>query len=147
MFEQPLEQLTVKLNIKRDCISWNIFRMIRTFFLCVIGRIIFMGHGVRTAARMLYSSVADAGIFYNIETIGLTHNEWLLVIFSTIVLILVSVAQEVRSTTGNTETIRQWLARQNLWLRWVVLLGGILCILVFGVYGSGVGAAFIYEQF
>ena len=60
MFEQPIEQLTVKLHIKRDCISWNIFRMLRTFFLCVIGRIIFMGHGVRTAARMLYSSVADA---------------------------------------------------------------------------------------
>ncbi len=147
MFEQPLEQLTVKLNIRRDCISWNIFRMIRTFFLCVIGRIIFMGHGLRAAARMLYSSVAHAGTFYNIETIGLTHNEWLLVIFSTIILLLVSVAQEVRSTNGNTETIRQWLARQNLWLRWVVLLGGILCILVFGVYGSGVGAAFIYEQF
>ncbi len=147
MFEQPIEKLTVKLNIKRDCISWNIFRMLRTFFLCVIGRIIFMGHGIRSAARMLYSSVAHADVFYNIETIGLTHNEWLLVIFSCIVLLLVSIAQEIRQQKGSTETIRGWLSRQNLWLRWIVLLGGVLCILVFGVYGSGMGAAFIYEQF
>ena len=147
MFEQPIEHLTVKLNIKRDCISWNIFRMLRTFFLCVIGRIIFMGHGVRASARMLYSSVADAGVFYNVETIGLTHNEWLIVIVSCVVLLLVSIAQEMRQQAGNTETIRQWLARQNLWLRWAVLLGGILFIMVYGVYGSGVGAAFIYEQF
>ena len=121
--------------------------MLRTFFLCVIGRIIFMGHGVRAAARMLYSSVAHADVFYNVETIGLTHNEWLIVIAGCIVLLLVSVAQEMRMQAGNNETIRQWLARQNLWLRWVVLLGGMLAILVYGVYGSGIGAAFIYEQF
>ena len=76
-----------------------------------------------------------------------THNEWLIVIVSCVVLLLVSIAQEMRQQAGNTETIRQWLARQNLWLRWAVLLGGILFIMVYGVYGSGVGAAFIYEQF
>ncbi len=147
MFEQPIEHLTVKLNLKRDCISWSIFRMLRTFFLCVIGRIIFMGVGVRASARMLYSSVANADVFYNVETIGLTHNEWLIVIAACTVLLLVSIAQEMRMQAGNTETIRQWLARQNLWLRWLVLLGGVLVILVYGVYGSGTGAAFIYEQF
>lgn len=147
IFEQPLELLTQRLNIKRDCISWSIFRMLRTFALCVVGRIIFMGKGVRSAYHMLRSSVQDADVFYNIEQIGLTHNEWLIVMVSCTVLLLVSVAQEIRVQSGNTETIRQWLARQNLWLRWLVLIGGILCIMVYGVYGSGVGATFIYEQF
>lgn len=147
IFEQPLELLTQKLNIKRDCISWSIFRMLRTFLLCVIGRIIFLANGVGTAMQMLRSIITDADVFYNIETIGLTHNEWLIVIVSCMVLLLVSVAQEIRAQSGNQETIRQWLARQNLWLRWLILIGGILYILMFGVYGSGVGATFIYEQF
>lgn len=121
--------------------------MLRTFLLCVIGRIIFLANGVGTAMQMLRSIITDADVFYNIETIGLTHNEWLIVIVSCMVLLLVSVAQEIRAQSGNQETIRQWLARQNLWLRWLILIGGILYILMFGVYGSGVGATFIYEQF
>ena len=147
MFEQPIEKLTQKLNIKRDCISWNIFRMLRTFLLCVIGRIIFMGHGIQDTINTLTSIVADRDVFYNVETIALTHNDWLVVIVGCIVLMLVSVAQEIRKQSGNEETIRQWLSRQNLWLRWGVLLGGLMFVLTYGVYGSGVGATFIYEQF
>lgn len=48
---------------------------------------------------------------------------------------------------GIKEDIRSWLLRQNLWLRWLVLIVGILCVLTFGVYGSGSHIAFIYEQF
>lgn len=147
IFEQPIEKLTVKLNIKRDCISWNIFRMLRTFCLCVVGRIIFMGHGIRASLSMLKSIVVHHDVFYNVEKIGLTHNEWLIIIAACIVLLLISVAQEIRKQNGNEETIRQWLSRQNLWLRWLVLIGGIVIILTFGVYGAGVGKTFIYEKF
>lgn len=147
IFELPIERLTQRLKIRRDCISWNIFRMVRTFILCVIGRIIFMGHGIRASASMLFSIVAHHNVYYNIENIGLSHNEWLMVMAASIVLLLVSVAQEMLKQNGNEETIRQWLARQNLWLRWMVLIGGIMVILVCGVYGSGVGKTFIYEKF
>lgn len=147
MFEQPIEKLTQKLNVRRDCISWSIFRMLRTFTLCVIGRIIFMGHGLRNSFGMLKSVVVYHDVFYNVENIGLSHNEWLIVIASCIVLLLVSVAQEIRKQNGNEETLRQWLARQNLWFRWLVLIGGIMIILTLGVYGSGVGKTFIYEKF
>lgn len=147
IFESPVEKLTQTLHIKRDCISWNIFRMIRTFILCVIGRIIFMGHGIRASLSMLKSVVVHYDVFYNVENIGLSHNEWLIVITACVVLLLVSVAQEIRKQNGNHETIRQWLSRQNLWLRWLVLIGGVMAIFVFGVYGSGVGRTFIYEKF
>ena len=121
--------------------------MIRTFILCVIGRIIFMGHGLRASLNMLKSIVVHHDVFYNVESIGLSHNEWLIVIAACIVLLLVSVAQELRKQNGNQETIRQWLACQNLWFRWAVLIGGIMIILIYGVYGSGVGKTFIYEKF
>lgn len=48
-FEEPLAKLTKALRIKTDCISWEIFRMLRTFILCVIGRLIFMGQGIRSS--------------------------------------------------------------------------------------------------
>ncbi len=147
IFEQPIAKMTKKLNVRTNCISWSIFRMIRTFILCVIGRIIFMGHGLRASLNMLKSIVVHHDVFYNVESIGLSHNEWLIVIAACIVLLLVSVAQELRKQNGNQETIRQWLACQNLWFRWAVLIGGIMIILIYGVYGSGVGKTFIYEKF
>lgn len=62
-------------------------------------------------------------------------------------LLCVSIAQEIREQIGIKEDIRDWLLRQNLWLRWTVLIAGILCVLIFGVYGTGSQIVFIYEQF
>lgn len=56
-FEEPLAKLTKALRIKTDCISWEIFRMLRTFILCVIGRLIFMGQGIRSSIWMIRSMV------------------------------------------------------------------------------------------
>ena len=44
--------------------------------------------------------------------------------------------------------IGKWISRQVLPIRWVVLIGGILCVLLMGVWGSGFDeASFIYYQF
>ena len=148
LFEQPVAKLTEKLNIRTNCISWNIFRMLRTFLLCVIGRIIFMGSGIRASFHMIASCVVDRGTFYDIiNTFALSQREWGLILIGCLILLCVSVAQEIREQMGIKEDIRSWLLRQNLWLRWLVLIVGILCVLTFGVYGSGSHIAFIYEQF
>lgn len=122
--------------------------MLRTFLLCVIGRIIFMGSGIRASFHMIASCVVDRGTFYDIiNTFALSQREWGLVLIGCMILLCVSVAQEIREQMGIKEDIRSWLLRQNLWLRWLVLIVGILCVLTFGVYGSGSQIAFIYEQF
>ena len=44
--------------------------------------------------------------------------------------------------------LRDWVSRQRLPLRWLVLILGIVSVLIFGVYGSGFDeASFIYYQF
>lgn len=44
--------------------------------------------------------------------------------------------------------IREWILREGLWLRWLIIYTGLLFILIFGVYGPGFDASqFIYFQF
>lgn len=151
IFEQPIDKFTKFTRIKTDCLSWRAFRMLRTFFLCVIGRIIFMGNGVRNSFWMLKSIVVDRMTRYDIiELFGMSQREWNMLVLGCLLLLGVSIAQEILDKSdegGDRLDIRDWLLAQNLWLRWAVLMSGILIVLSFGVYGSGVGASFIYEQF
>ena len=146
-FEKPIERLTQRLHIKRDCISWSIFRMLRTFLICVIGRIIFMAHGLRAAFSILKGMFTEADVYFSIFDFGLSEREWLVAAAACIVLLCVSIAQEIMGKKENPITIRQWLSKQNLWFRWALLLMGIFSIVIFGVYGTGAGKSFIYEQF
>ena len=45
-------------------------------------------------------------------------------------------------------TVSTFLMKQNMWFRWIVLIGMILAILVFGVYGVDFDSTqFIYFDF
>ena len=60
----------------------------------------------------------------------------------TLLLFVVSVLEERGAKIG------AWISRQILPLRWAVLIGGVLCVLLMGVWGSGFDeASFIYYQF
>lgn len=148
LFEEPLAKLTKALRIKTDCISWEIFRMLRTFILCVIGRLIFMGQGIRSSIWMIRSMVFDHSKVYNIvDEFSLSGREWRVLIFGCLLLLAVSIAQEIMERRGSTGDVREWLAKQNIVFKWLVMAAGLAFIAICGVYGSGAGASFIYEQF
>ena len=72
---------------------------------------------------------------------GLDAKDLDVLIFSLAVLVVVSILQERGS-------VRQMLARQTLWFRWMIYLLGIFSTLIFGIYGPGYNAAqFIYMGF
>lgn len=150
-FEQPIDKLSDKLHIKRDRFSFSFFRMLRTFFLCVIGRIIFIAPTMEAAITMLkktFSSNPVTPIWsdfceYEIHYKQLSST----LLICCLILLAVSVAQELMKKSGSTMTIRDWLAKQNIWFRWLVLIIGLLAVFVLGNYGAGAGRTFIYEQF
>lgn len=146
IFQQPLANLAARLHVKTDSFSWRLMGMVRTFLLCVIGRILSMGNGLGDSLYMLQSMVTQVSRLHNFTVIGMNLSGWILVSLGCMLLLGVSLAQEFRQANGS-DTIRDWLARQNLWFRWTVLMTGLIVLFFFGVYGSGVGAAFIYEQF
>ena len=72
---------------------------------------------------------------------GLDAKDLDVLIFSLVVLVVVSILQERGS-------VRQMLARQTLWFRWIIYFIGIFSTLIFGIYGPGYNASqFIYMQF
>lgn len=66
LFEHPIAILTAKLKINTECISWSVFRMIRTFILCVIGRLIFMGGGIGSSVWMIKSGIIHFSQVYDL---------------------------------------------------------------------------------
>lgn len=150
-FENPIDKACNKLNIKRECFSFRVFRILRTFSLCVIGRIIFISPSITAAFTMLKSSLSFSISIPPVSDFFDTSTEFVqrivVIAFFCIVLFGVSLAQEIMKKNGCTMTIRDWLAKQNIWFRWAILLAGLVAVFILGSYGAGSGRSFIYEQF
>lgn len=135
-----------KLNIKTDCFSWGFFQMLRTFFLCSLGRL-FPRAGSCTIAIDMFTGIFkkfnpwvlfDGTIF----SLGLDLSDFVILGIMVIILLAVGILQE------RGMHIRETIAQQNLYFRWVVYLGAIAFLVVYGVYGPGYSATeFIYKQF
>lgn len=147
MFEQPIKNLMEKVKVNTDHMAFQVFQMLRTFFLCLIGRLVFLGNGLADSFYMIGSAFTRPQMAYTLETFVLTNREWFFVSVCILILLAVSIAQEILERRRIELTIRDWLGQRNIVVRGAVLLAGALVILCFGVYGSGAGATFIYEQF
>lgn len=146
LFEQPLQKLVKRLAIRTDCISWRIFQVLRTLILVAIGKIITRAPGVSAAKYMITSMVknwnTDVLLEGGLLTMGLDVKDLWVLFLSCLVLLAVSLMQE------SGIRVRETLAKQNLYFRWVIYLGALFSLILFGVYGLNYNAAdFIYRGF
>ena len=146
LFEQPLQNLEKRLAIRTDCISWRIFQVLRTLILVAIGKIITRAPGVSAAKYMITSMVknwnTDVLLEGGLLTMGLDVKDLWVLFLSCLVLLSVSLMQE------SGIRVRETLAKQNLYFRWVIYLGALFSLILFGVYGLNYNAAdFIYRGF
>lgn len=127
--------------------SW-VQKFIRRFitFICVmLAWVIFRARNLRTGLFMLYNMVTvhNPWIFWDdsLFRLGLSWKEWAILIGSVFILIKVSLMQE-------SFCIRDRILAWPLPVRWVLYLGAITVIMVFGTYGWGYDANdFIYGGF
>lgn len=146
LLEPYYEKLAKKLGIKTDCFSWRFFQMLRTFFLCSLGRLFSRAGSATIAIKMLVGSftkfnpwVLFDGTIFNL---GLDLSDMVIIGIMVIVLIVVGIMQE------RGMHIRETIAQQNLYFRWMIFLGAIAFLVIYGVYGPGYSATeFIYKQF
>ncbi len=146
-FHKRLVETGNKLHINQQCGSWKLFQILRTFFLVEVGRVIFVTpnfHASLVMAKSMFTA-HNFWIFFDgsIFELGLARPDFLVLAVACLILLTVEIIQEAAQIR-----IREWLAGQNLWLRWLLAFGLIFTILIFGIYGKGYDAAgFIYMQY
>ena len=78
--------------------------------------------------------------------IGLDAKDFFVMIFAILIVILVSTKEN--NTGGETIHVRELLAKQNLWFRWLVYFMLVFSVIIFGMYGPGYEPEnFIYANF
>ncbi|MDY3250084.1 MAG: MBOAT family O-acyltransferase [Candidatus Choladocola sp.] len=146
LLEPLYQKMAEKCHIDVTSGGWRVFQMVRTFFLCSLGRMFSRGLSLRAALVMMKSfftvwnpQVLTDGTFLKM---GLTVRDWILVFVLLLVLLIVGVFQE------RGIKIRESVAKYPLAVRWTVYIGAFLLLLLFGMYGPGYSSAeFVYQQF
>lgn len=146
LLEEPLQKLWKKLSINTNCFSWNFLKMMFTFIIVAAGRVITQAASLKRALKMWLSVFRN----FRLRTIstrvlqiaGFGNRELVVLTVALLILFCVSLLQE------RGVHIRETLAKQNLYFRWLVYTVGILFIVIFGMYGMGYNAAdFVYRGF
>ncbi len=142
------KKITEKLKINTQCFSFRLFQMVRTFMLLAISRIITQAATLPIALRMIKKLFTSwswdfiTGINGKIFTLGVDKKNMQVLVVSILALLVVGILQE------RGVKIRETLAKQNLIFRWLVVLGLLTFILVYGVYGPDYNASdFIYGNY
>lgn len=121
------------------------FQRIRTFLLVCSTFLFFNASSATTAFSMYYSifTTWNPEILWNgsLMQLGLQLEDWVILFISLGVLFGVSLHQQ-------KESVREWLSRCNIVLRWVLIFALLYWVIIFGNYGPGYSATeFIYQGF
>ena len=119
--------------------SWpySLFQMVRTFAIVTIGYAIFKPADLATTGEILRQmfNAIDGGGVYQIQY---TLHHSFIKVFAWIALMF---AVDVVHYTKPNGTIRAWLRRVPLPVRWTIYVAGLWLMVFYGEYGSG------FEQF
>jgi len=135
------------LHIQEKTITWRIFRIVRTFVVISFGRYFSRGNSLTDARNMISCSFQNwRDITFltdgTLLKLGLNTANWVALTAFLLVLLYVDLVHE------RGVSFREVMDRQNIIFRWLIYIGAVLVILIFGMYGPGYDAAsFIYQGF
>ena len=124
--------------------GFHIFRVLRTFVIVNIGWFFDRCARGSDALRMMGAVLTDwrGAQLAHLSSLGVSAVDLRVLALAVLLLFFVSLAQE-RGVQVREKVCALWLP-----LRWLVLIGGVMVVLLCGVWGSGFNeAAFIYYQF
>lgn len=147
MFDDKYKKINEILKIDSESEWFNVFRMIRTFIICSIGRIFSRADNLSSALKMLRSmfdrffdiSYLNKDVF---DALGLNVKNWILLLVMFIIVMFIDLLKE------KGINIRENISEKNIFIRWMLYYMLIMSILIFGLYGGGYdGSFFIYGRF
>lgn len=144
LLEPAFRRLLAALHLNRKQKGYRLWQILRTFALVNLGMLIFRADTLHTAWAMFTSLFRASGqnLLTVITTQGLPTRQFAIILFGAAVVFIISILRE------RGVSLRPWLARRPLPLRWIVYLASVAFVLCFGAYGPGFGVVdFIYAQF
>lgn len=146
LLEPTYKKILGKLKVNTECFSWQLFQILRTFLLVSIGRIFSRADSLMISFGMIKNMFAEFNPWVltdgTLYELGLEPRQMFMVFLVILVLLVVSLMQE------KGIRIRESLEQQNMLFQWLVVIGAILFIVIYGAYGGGFSAAdFVYQQF
>lgn len=122
-------------------LSVRIRKCVCTFVLVDFAWIFFVSNGISHAIRL----IKQMGVCFQttgIYKLGLNHGNWFFLIFGIFVLFVVDILHE------KGISIYRAVNSQEIWFRWMLYLGLIWTVIMFGIYGTAYDTStFIYFQF
>lgn len=141
------DELWKKLAVRTDAFSWILGKVIITFVLVNLAWVFFRASTLEQAFEILAAILTDWNPWVlfddSLFKSGLSLVEFRVLIIAIVIMGLADVVKLVKG-----QTIDEFLMNQNMWFKWVVMIGLICAVLVFGWYGPGFDPQqFIYFQF
>lgn len=138
-------KITTVLRINTDCFSWKLFQRFRTFILFIFGLSFFRADSLKDGLKMWKScfSLNNPWIFFDhsLYNLGLSKDEWLILLIGLLILIVVSILQQ-------TGSVREALHKQNFIFRLLLFVILFVMIINWGCYGADfIAEDFIYGRF
>lgn len=136
-----------KIFHMKDNFLWNLFRMLRTFILVLIGYYFDIAKDFSSAIDMMVRSVSGWNFALAMKQLPpmLPQIQDHLILFCACIILLVcSILQERKDAESPGELTKS----HSIVLQWIVIMVGILLVAIFGIYGPSADPAdFVYMQF
>lgn len=139
-------RLWKRLGVDESSFGWHFLQSVKVFLLVAVGNMFFRIQGLRKVFHVmrLGLSVFNPWVLFDgsVPEMGLSHTDINILILG---VLLLFAAGWIRERKGS---VREWLSRQVLPFRYLLIMGLFYFTLIYGVYGPGFeSAAFIYEKF
>ena len=135
-FSEPFQNLLKKLHFRTDTASWSVLQSVKVFFIFMGGRLLTspgsLGNTRKVLNSILYTRnywILTNGTLWKIS--GMNETQFIISLAAIILLIAVDIVQS-RSET----TLRERISKENLFTRWILVIGLIVAIAVLGIYGA-----------
>ncbi len=134
LLEKPFEHWCEAHHLLVNGIVIRTFRFLKLFIIVIIGEMLSRATTVRDGWTMLKSIFVNFNmdeLITEFPTLGLTAREWVIIVLSFVVVIVVSILKEKKIS------IHGLLYQIPTPLRWSFVYGLIFAIILFGAYGPG----------
>lgn len=141
------DKIINRLRIKTTCFSFTFGQILLTFVFTCLAWIFFRAESISDAFNILKTIFTDMDPWFlfsnSIYGLGLDQQEFNILLVSLIALFAVDAIKFFFK-----KEFDEFLDEQNTLFQWIVIIGLIMAVIIFGVYGPSFDAqSFIYFQF